>query len=135
MVVLIGFSLISCLVFLLWRARAAVRAASAYAGSQKRTAGSSEYHAVHIQFCEETACQAVRRHEGERFLANDAPELPLRECMQPKCLCRYTHYDDRRKITGRRAVDNGFDAQPYDGEERRISPTISRGRRGSDVNS
>jgi len=116
--VLIGVSLISLLVFLLWRVRRAVRASSAYAKfAKRRTPG--DYHAVHIRFCEERACGAVRQHEGKRFLARTAPPLPLAECLADECSCRYSHYDDRRKIMKRRAVDNGFDAQPYQGPEQR----------------
>jgi len=116
--VLIGASLISLLVFLLWRVRRAVRVSSAYAEFAKRgTPG--DYHAVHIQFCEEAACAAVRRHGGKRYLAKRAPILPLPNCSAEECSCRYSHYDDRRKIMKRRAVDNGFDAQPYQGPDRR----------------
>ena len=116
--VLIGASLITLLVFLLWRMRRAVRASSAYAAFAKRAAP-SDYHAVHIQFCEEGACTEVRQHRDKRYLANQAPALPLEYCSADECNCRYSHYDDRRKIMKRRAVDNGFDARPYDGPERR----------------
>ncbi len=132
MAVLIGFSLVTFVIILLWRARAAIRAASAYVGPASQDKSAGEYHAVHLQFCEETACEPVRRHDGERFLASEAPALPLVDCDARECRCRYSHYDDRRKIMGRRAVDNGFDAQPYRGPERRAGPELTRGRRKSD---
>lgn len=128
MEVLIGISLIALLVFLLWRGHAAMRVSSAYAAPAKRGRQAGDYHAVYIQFCEEGACPAVRRHRGERMLAKQAPTLPLANCNEAECSCRYAHYDDRRKIMGRRATDNGFDRQSYVGPERRASDDRRNGK-------
>ena len=31
-----------------------------------------------------------------RYLSKDAPRLPLRDCTESGCTCRYRHYEDRR---------------------------------------
>lgn len=41
-------------------------------------------------------CEAVRKIEDLRFLASEAPRLPLPGCDAVACSCRYRHYDDRR---------------------------------------
>jgi hypothetical protein len=51
------------------------------------------------------ACDAVKQLEGRRFLAREAPLLPLQDCTSPACTCSYTRYRDRRGINGdRRAI-------------------------------
>lgn len=67
-----------------------------------------------------TACCAIAKQFSEhRFLAKDAPELPLTGCTMPeRCDCRYLKHKDRR--TGeRRLVDFTFAANIYSGAERR----------------
>ena len=119
MAVFTSFLLLTFVAILLWRARVAARAAASLVKSVKRDPVPTEWHAVTIQFCEETACQVARELAGKRFLATQAPDLPLSGCVREKCSCRYLHFEDRRKMVGRRAVDNGFDAALYDGPERR----------------
>jgi hypothetical protein len=41
-------------------------------------------------------CEAVTKMLGERFLSTKAPLLPLKDCTEPNCSCRYKHHDDRR---------------------------------------
>jgi len=41
-------------------------------------------------------CEAVDKLLGERFLSTKAPLLPLKDCTEPDCSCRYKHHDDRR---------------------------------------
>lgn len=43
------------------------------------------------------ACRAVKQLWQQRFLAKDAPPLPLPDCDATRCECRYIHFDDRRK--------------------------------------
>ena len=64
-----------------------------------------EYHAVSIRFAE-NACFAVKRRAGERYLASDPPELPLKDCDAPRCECYFAHHKDRRSGHDRRS--------PYD---------------------
>ena len=66
---------------------------------------SGEFHAVSIRFSE-NACNAVKRHAGERYLATDPPDLPLKDCDAPRCECYFAHHKDRRSGHDRRS--------PYD---------------------
>ncbi|HEU5338123.1 MAG TPA: hypothetical protein VFU39_02445 [Sulfuricaulis sp.] len=59
------------------------------------TSPSNRFHGVTIKFRAD-ACPAVRMYESTRFLAKEAPRLPLENCTAPRCHCRYEHYDDRR---------------------------------------
>ncbi len=67
--------------------------------------GRGAYHAVAIRFPED-ACDAAKRLAGERFLASESPDLPLKDCDAAKCECYFAHYDDRRSGYDRRS--------PYD---------------------
>lgn len=53
------------------------------------------WHAVVIQ-AGPKRCRAAEALAGQRFLSKEAPKLPLRDCTEPQCTCRYRHYDDRR---------------------------------------
>jgi hypothetical protein len=74
------------------------------------------------------ACARAKALEDKRFLARDAPALPLKGCTSASaCNCMYKHYVDRRsgprrdqEVTGRRVAKAPV--------ERRSA----RGRRGSD---
>ena len=60
------------------------------------------YHAVSIRF-EVNACNAAKALAGHRFLATEAPELPLPECEMTICKCRFVHHEDRRAGKDRRS--------------------------------
>ena len=61
------------------------------------------FQAVSI-YCGIDACQNARRLRDQRFLAKDAPQLPLSSCSQPKaCACRYLKHKDRRSESRRLA--------------------------------
>ena len=52
-------------------------------------------------------CAAAQALRGKRFLSNEAPLLPVRDCGSPgSCKCRYQHHHDRRAVV-RRAADRG----------------------------
>lgn len=61
----------------------------------------SEFHAVSIQPCAD-ACSAVKALKGKRFLSHNPPFLPLADCDQSLCNCRYQHHADRRSADDRR---------------------------------
>ncbi len=89
----------------LWlRRRAAARNNEAQPDRQERRQleSSSAYHAVAIKSAV-YACDAAKALEGKRFLATDAPRLPLPECPRDACECRFQHYDDRRSGRDRRS--------------------------------
>ena len=52
------------------------------------------------------ACGAVEKLSGRVFLASESPHLPLGDCSQANCQCRYVHLDDRRS-GGDRRIDLG----------------------------
>ena len=89
----------------------------------------SAWHAVCIA-PGERACDAARLLAGRRFLSRDAPSLPLKNCDNAACTCRYEHYDDRRK-GARRAGEIGVTIDGYVAEERR--EPIKRDRRKKDT--
>lgn len=70
-------------------------------------------------------CAAARELARRRFLAGEAPRLPLQGCSNPSCACVYEHFEDRRHHDRRSA----FAGDPDLATERRSS----RGRRHTDV--
>lgn len=74
------------------------------------------------------ACPAARQLSELRYLAKDAPTLPLPDCTMPdSCECRYLKHKDRRSAQ-RRLVDFTTSQRIYRGQERRVL----KGRRSSD---
>ena len=95
------------------------------AGRSKKASG-SQYHAVSI-ILSSSACDAAKLLVGTRFLAAQAPVLPADGCDGASCSCKYQHHDDRREGL-RRAEEIGRPSQPPTDEERRTS----LGRRAED---
>jgi hypothetical protein len=50
------------------------------------------------------ACAEAKSLENKRFLIQQTPGMPLRECDAKKCDCRYVRHDDRRVGEDRRAA-------------------------------
>jgi hypothetical protein len=72
-------------------------------------------------------CDVARAMEGDRFLAKNAPQLPLYDCTErDECSCRYVKHVDRR-ADSRRFMDFGV-RQALSSKERRVT----RGRRAKD---
>jgi hypothetical protein len=81
----------------------------------------SIYRGVH-------ACPLAKRFSDHRFLAKDAPQLPLTGCtMTATCQCRFLKHRDRRS-DHRRFLDFGTSQRSFIGQERRLRG----GRRGTD---
>jgi hypothetical protein len=89
----------------------------------------NRFHAVTI-VAGRHACPDARALRDQRFLSQDAPALPLKNCGSPDCECRYEHYQDRRKGK-RRARDLGVCIDGHEGDEKRQKS--KRGRRKADV--
>lgn len=84
------------------------------------------FQAISI-YCGTRSCAVARRFRDHRFLAKDAPQLPLTGCTMPTtCECRYLKHKDRR-AERRRFVDFASARRDF-GQERRQR----RGRRGTD---
>jgi hypothetical protein len=75
------------------------------------------YHAVSIQLGK-SPCAAAKALAEQRFLAKDAPRLPLAKCDAERCGCAFAHYEDRRQ-EGRRAEDHDTKSPPFPGHNAR----------------
>lgn len=64
------------------------------------------------------ACAASRKLEGQRFLAKQAPALPLVGCTKTRCDCAFTKLSDRR-TDDRRWGHEGLGAAMFVDAERR----------------
>ena len=74
--------------------------------------------------CDALACQAAREMRGQKFLASEAPHLPLRDCDKGQCNCHLAFHNDRRgSNTERRSL------QPSAADDERRA---SSGRRRTD---
>jgi hypothetical protein len=85
------------------------------------------FHGVEIRTSED-CCHAAAAIEGQRFLSDEAPLLPLEDCdRRASCRCRYRHFADRR-TEPRRESDLGLPLRPHPQDKR-----SGRGRRITDV--
>lgn len=60
------------------------------------------FHAVSIKLGP-NACEAAQSMTGKRFLSGAAPKLPLPNCKNLECKCRFVHHKDRREGQDRRS--------------------------------
>ena len=68
----------------------------------------------------ESACAAARDMRSKRFLARNAPKLPLPDCTrQDKCECKYRHLTDRRGGPRRAGDDGVLRPEKSSGKEQR----------------
>jgi hypothetical protein len=89
---------------------------------------SQAFHAVSIE-PGRNCCHSARELQGKRFLSREAPTLPLKNCTNGGCTCRYEHHEDRR-VGPRRARDMGVAIDGWQEEDNRASS--ARGRRKTD---
>lgn len=71
--------------------------------SRHATYATNRYHAVSIR-PSLYACPAAWKMQEQSFLSEEAPTLPLADCDQETCSCRYRHYSDRRDGQDRRNI-------------------------------
>lgn len=64
------------------------------------------------------ACGAARALEGQRFLVNQSPALPLAGCANKHCDCRFVKLSDRR-TDDRRWGHDGLSAAMFNTAQRR----------------
>ncbi len=64
------------------------------------------------------ACDAARELVGQRFLAKEAPTLPLAACKSAQCSCSFVKLSDRR-TDGRRLEHEGLGAALFQSTNRR----------------
>lgn len=104
MIKILLFAVVAALLIWIYLRLNQGRAKSSSAAHRLPEAG-GQFHAVSIRFSE-NACAAVRSRAGERYLASEPPELPLKDCDAPNCECYFAHHKDRRSGHDRRS--------PYD---------------------
>lgn len=74
---------------------------------------------LQIEFSPETACEAVRKLESQRYRKEVAPDLPLKQCDKPNtCSCRYKMVANRR-IGERRSGDDQRESIRFEENPRR----------------
>ena len=87
----------------------------------------SKFHAVSIK-PGAYACRAANETAGQRFLASEAPTLPLPACDAAECDCHFNHHNDRRAGKDRRspftsggvaAATGSFPGERRKGQDRR----------------
>jgi hypothetical protein len=76
-----------------------------------------------------TSCEAARALKDQRFLAAEAPKLPLTACPSPEsCPCTYRKHPDRRTGPRRDVESSGLRRYVDPAKDRRAR----RGRRQAD---
>jgi hypothetical protein len=84
------------------------------------TSHSGQWHAVSV-ISERYCCDAARALLGRRFLAAEAPRLPLQGCTSGEaCTCKYRHYEDRRGQPRRKEDISGLRRRDPGGADRRV---------------
>jgi hypothetical protein len=68
---------------------------------------------VSIKLCAH-ACDAAKELEKHRFLSREAPLLPLADCNQLNCACKYVHHNDRRDVNEDRRHAYSMKTELYD---------------------
>ncbi len=128
MLKLVGLVVVLMLLWYLIMRRSAGSDDSKQAQPERRQLQSKgNFHAVSIKF-DADACLHAKALQGRRFLASEAPNLPLDNCDAAKCNCRFVHHEDRRSGKDRRspfgsagmgAVTGRFEAERREGGDRR----------------
>lgn len=117
----------------IWRKkRRAAETAVVKATGADLGATNSKFHAVSIRPGADP-CNAVLALEGQRFLSEAAPPIPLPNCDSRHCRCRFVHFADRRSGDERRSpypatigLDSGtFRQEQREGQDRRKEPPES----------
>ena len=74
----------------------------------------AKYQGVSVKTNGKYMCEAAFYLEGTRFLAHEAPSLPLHGCADSqKCRCVYKHFHDRRTGVVRRDSDDELPLKDY----------------------
>ena len=72
-----------------------LRSRSAGDGRPRKARAPERFAAVEIRH-RSGACEAARALDGQRFLTNQSPALPLVGCTNSRCDCRFVKLSDRR---------------------------------------
>jgi hypothetical protein len=98
---------------------------------QRPSSPRTKYQAVSIN-SEQCGCNAVQAVSKKRFLTSgNVPGLPLANCSESTCKCKYTRHNDRRSTRDDRRAIYSMQAELYGvGEEH--DRRAKRGRRTTD---
>ncbi len=97
---IVGIAVLALVFFFIRRSGPAPEKRPAAARPAKASS-TTAFHAVSIKFAS-SACSAAKSLEGKRFLSSAAPRIPLPDCDELECKCRFVHYSDRREDDDRR---------------------------------
>ena len=93
----------------------------------------NKFHAVSVNVRSD-CCGAAKGLKTKRFLRDEVPQLPLADCDQLSCRCRYLHHEDRRVDDDDRRAPVSLQSDLYGitgGDDRREEK--AGGRRDSDL--
>ncbi|MHA7815488.1 MAG: hypothetical protein ACX93N_03365 [Pseudohaliea sp.] len=127
---LTALTVVAVLLYLLGRGRSGDRARPSRRSpaSQQHT---GPFAAVSVEPAA-IACDAARRAAGRRYLRDEAPGVPLRDCDGRRCGCRLQTHADRRQSGTDRRLGVGLQSELYltsgNGDRR----GARRGRRSTD---
>jgi hypothetical protein len=97
--------------------RLAARRATARRPAPREARPGGRFGSVEIR-TRSGACEAARALVGQRFLAKDAPALPLADCRATQCSCGFAKLGDRRTDM-RRLMQGGLSASLFAAANRR----------------
>jgi len=81
-------------------------------GKGNKKPSDRRWHSVSIKPTS-SACDAAVSGKNRRWLAREAPQLPLPDCSRPDtCRCTYQHHEDRRSGDARRAQERDAFTRP-----------------------
>ncbi len=82
---------------------------------------SKQYQAITINPCSH-ACEAIHWIKDKRYLASEAPQLPINMCTNTKrCGCQYNHHNDRRSGTENRRLSSAAITNSFSFDDKRSS--------------
>ena len=97
------------------------------AAMKSATQKSYPYRAVSVKAPALGACEAVKAIQDARYLAADAPQLPLSDCSHAdQCRCKYKHWNDRRQEEDRRSPIPGIGDALHAANDRRTNRSDRR---------
>ena len=122
-VIVVSFLLVGGLIFISGifgvGRRRTTRTRKKAAGATKEDAETTRWRSVKIA-PGLISCDYANILAGKVFLAREAPPLPLANCAETECRCKYIHLQDRRSGTDRRVeVGELADYLPFNQTERR----------------
>jgi hypothetical protein len=83
------------------------------AAGRRKIATAHDFPSVSIKFGP-SACQSVKDLTDKRFLADEAPSVPLINCNSANCTCKFVHHEIRREQDEDRRAPSALRTSLYD---------------------